>query len=80
MVKCLFSYTHANKTQEFNNKMNVVRINLETNMEMNDFFFIHLCMDENNNCIYMFFKNRTSIKIMDECFILSLKKKFYNFN
>jgi hypothetical protein len=35
MVKCLFFYTHANKTQEFNYKMNIVSINLESNIGMN---------------------------------------------
>jgi hypothetical protein len=35
MVKCFFPYTHANKTQEFNRKMNVVPINLKANMGMN---------------------------------------------
>jgi hypothetical protein len=35
MVKCLFSYTHASKTQEFKSKMNVVKVNLEANMGMN---------------------------------------------
>jgi hypothetical protein len=30
-----FSYTHANKTQKFNHKMNVVLENLEANMGMN---------------------------------------------
>jgi hypothetical protein len=35
MAKCLFPYTHASKTQEFNNKMNVVGANLEANMGMN---------------------------------------------
>jgi hypothetical protein len=33
-----FPYTHASKTQEFNHKMNVIHVNLETNMEMNDCF------------------------------------------
>jgi len=31
MVKCLFPYTHASKTQ----KMNVIQVNLEANMGMN---------------------------------------------
>jgi hypothetical protein len=30
-VKCVFPYTHANKPQEFNCKMNVVLVNLEKN-------------------------------------------------
>jgi hypothetical protein len=38
MVKCFFHYTHASKTQKFKCKMNFVRINLKTNMGMNDFF------------------------------------------
>jgi hypothetical protein len=29
MVKCLFPYAHASKTQEFNRKMNVVPTNLK---------------------------------------------------
>jgi hypothetical protein len=29
MVKCLFLYTHASKTQEFNHKMNVIHVNLK---------------------------------------------------
>jgi len=39
-----FPYPHASKTQEFNCKMNVVRVNLEANMGMN--VSIHLIMDE----------------------------------
>jgi hypothetical protein len=35
MVKCLFPYTHASKTQKFNLKMNVASINLEAKMGMN---------------------------------------------
>jgi hypothetical protein len=35
MVKCFFLYTHANETQEFNGKMNIVLVNLKTNMGMN---------------------------------------------
>jgi hypothetical protein len=56
MVKCIFPYTHANKTQEFNLKMNVASINLEANMGMNVsihlhygrmiFFSFMYCMDE----------------------------------
>ncbi len=34
--KMFFPYTHASKTQEFNFKMNVVPINLETNMGMHN--------------------------------------------
>jgi hypothetical protein len=30
-----FSYTHANKTQEFSRKMNVVLVNVEANLGMN---------------------------------------------
>jgi hypothetical protein len=30
-----FPYTHANKTQEFKHKMNVIQVNLEANMGMN---------------------------------------------
>jgi hypothetical protein len=33
--KMFFPYTHASKTQEFNHKMNVVPIYLETNIGMN---------------------------------------------
>jgi hypothetical protein len=42
MVKCLFLYAHASKTQEFNCKMNVVPINLKANIRMN----VYLIMDE----------------------------------
>jgi hypothetical protein len=35
MVKCLFLYTHVNKTQEFNCKMNVVSIDFKSNIGMN---------------------------------------------
>jgi len=36
MIKCILSYTHASKTQEFNCKMNVILANLEANyMGMN---------------------------------------------
>jgi hypothetical protein len=44
--KC-FPYTHANETEEFNCKMNVVLENLKTNMRMNasslwiNDFFVH---------------------------------------
>jgi len=31
----VFPYPHASETQEFNHKMNVVLIDLETNMGMN---------------------------------------------
>ncbi len=41
MVKCIFPYTHANKTQEFNHKMNVVPINLKANMGMNVIIHLH---------------------------------------
>jgi len=41
MEKCLFPYTHASKTQEFNYKMNVVPINLEANMGMNVNIHLH---------------------------------------
>jgi hypothetical protein len=30
-----FAYTHVNKTQKFNRKMNVVLINLKANMGIN---------------------------------------------
>jgi hypothetical protein len=44
-------------------------------MGMNVSIFI---MDENINWIYMFLIYKTSIKIMDECFILSLNSyQFY---
>jgi hypothetical protein len=33
--ECFFLYTHVNKTQEFNRKINVILINLEANMGMN---------------------------------------------
>jgi hypothetical protein len=33
--KMSFLYTHVNKTQEFNHKINVILINLEANMGMN---------------------------------------------
>jgi len=33
--KCIFPYTHANKPQQFNCKMNVILINFEKNMRMN---------------------------------------------
>jgi hypothetical protein len=35
MVKNDFPYTHASETQKINYKMNVVLVNLETNMRMN---------------------------------------------
>ncbi len=35
MVKCIFPYTHVSKIQKFSPKMNVVLVNLETNMGMN---------------------------------------------
>jgi hypothetical protein len=41
MVKCFFPYTHASKTQEFNNKMNVVGVNLEENMGINVIIHLH---------------------------------------
>jgi hypothetical protein len=41
MVKFVFPYTHANKTQEFNYKMNVVPINLKENMGMNISIQLH---------------------------------------
>jgi hypothetical protein len=34
MVKCLFPYTLDPKTQEFNHKINIVPINLETKGQM----------------------------------------------
>jgi hypothetical protein len=51
--------------------MNVVLINLEENMGMTDFFHLFnvwmiFC------CNYMFLINKASIKMMNECFILSL--------
>ncbi len=38
-VKWLFTYTHTNKTQEFNHKMNVIQTNLKVNMGMNVLFY-----------------------------------------
>jgi hypothetical protein len=29
MVKCIFPYTHASKTQEFNHKINVIIVNVK---------------------------------------------------
>jgi len=37
----VFLYTHASETQEFNYKMNVVLINLKTNMGMNVSIHLH---------------------------------------
>jgi len=58
--------------------MNVVLVNLEANMGMNVnihphfgwWFFIHLMLDE-KIAFNIFLINRTSIKIIVECFILS---------
>jgi len=89
MVKCLFPYTHASKTQKFNCKMNVVPINLKANMGMNVNIHPHDVFHSSNvwmkNFIYMSLLNKTSIKMMDECFILSLIRVygqffFHNFN
>jgi hypothetical protein len=33
--KMIFAYTHANKTQKFDHKMNAIKINIEENMGMN---------------------------------------------
>ncbi len=33
--KMIFAYTHANKTQNFDHKMNVIKIKLEENTGMN---------------------------------------------
>jgi hypothetical protein len=46
---------------------------------MDDWFFSFIqCMDEKNQ-IYMFYIYITSIKIMDDCFILSLNPYQWNF-
>jgi hypothetical protein len=87
MVKRFFLYTYASKTQEFNYKMNVIHVNLEVNMGMNVniylhygrmIFFIHPMYGWKINWIYMFLIYRTSIKIVDEFFILSLN--YYQWN
>jgi hypothetical protein len=76
MVKCFFPYAHVSKTQKFNCKMYVLPINLEVNMGMNVNIHPHDVFHSSNvwmkNFIYMFLLNKTSIKMMDECFILSL--------
>jgi hypothetical protein len=41
IVKRLFPYTHASKTQEFNHKINVIPINLKANMGMNVSIHLH---------------------------------------
>jgi hypothetical protein len=41
MVKCLFPYTHASKTQKINHKINVVQVNIEANMGMNVNIHLH---------------------------------------
>jgi hypothetical protein len=46
MVKCIFSYTYASKTQEFNFKIKVVPVNLKTNMRMNVIICLTLWMNE----------------------------------
>jgi len=78
MIKCFFPYTNASKTQELNYKMNVVPINLETWEWMLTFILImdELYFHSSNvwmkKIIYIFLINKTSIIIMDECFILLL--------
>jgi hypothetical protein len=82
MVKCIFPFTHANKPQQFNCKMNVVLVNFEKKHEDECKHSSSLCMNgsfhssnvrmKKTNCIYMFLINR-SIKITDNYFILSLK-------
>jgi hypothetical protein len=46
MVKCIFFYTYASKTQEFNFKIKVVPMNLETNMGTNVSIHLTLWMNE----------------------------------
>jgi hypothetical protein len=41
MVICIFPFAHANKTQEFSHKMNVVQVNLETSIGMNGNIHLH---------------------------------------
>jgi hypothetical protein len=61
---------HTNKTQEFNQEMNVIQINLEINMGMNVTIHLHYGWFFLNLHVYNIYK--IFIKIMDECFILSL--------
>ncbi len=71
MVKCISPFTHANKPQQFNCKMNVVLVNFEKKHEDECKHSSNVKMKK-TNCICMFLINR-SIKIMDNYFILSLK-------